>query len=101
MVDVSTPTRPQDAGWYVSANHPIRVNKTNVLWILSVSEDGYVHDAQCVIYRGPQQEYQGREICFNYNEDALTIVNIDRRTMPRQLSRTTYNGATYTHQYAS
>ncbi|KAL2106629.1 hypothetical protein VUR80DRAFT_6441 [Thermomyces stellatus] len=78
MVDVSTPTRPQDAG--------------------CVSEDGYVHDAQCVIYRGPQQEYQGREICFNYNEDALTIVNIDRRTMPRQLSRTTYNGATYTHQ---
>lgn len=78
MVDVSTPTRPQDAG--------------------CVEEDGYVHDAQCVIYRGPQQAYQGREICFNYNEDALTIVNIDRRTMPSQLSRTTYNGATYTHQ---
>lgn len=78
MVDVSNPKRPQDAG--------------------CVSEDGYVHDAQCVIYRGPQQAYQGREICFNYNEDALTIVNIDRRTMPRQLSRTTYNGATYTHQ---
>lgn len=51
-----------------------------------------------MIYRGPQTAYQGREICFNYNEDALTIVNIDRRTMPSQLSRTTYNGATYTHQ---
>ncbi|KAI6253209.1 hypothetical protein MCOR19_010210 [Pyricularia oryzae] len=78
MVDVSNPRRPQDAG--------------------CVSSDGYVHDAQCVIYRGPQQAYQGREICFNFNEDALTIVDISRRTMPRQLSRTTYNGATYTHQ---
>ncbi|CAH0051354.1 unnamed protein product [Clonostachys solani] len=78
MIDVSNPERPQDAG--------------------CVAEDGYVHDAQCVIYRGPQTAYQGKEICFNFNEDALTIVNIDRRTMPRQLSRTTYNGATYTHQ---
>ena len=78
MIDVSNPRRPQDAG--------------------CVSSDGYVHDAQCVIYRGPHASYQGREICFNYNEDALTIVNIDRRTMPRQISRTTYNGATYTHQ---
>ncbi|KIL87275.1 hypothetical protein FAVG1_09833 [Fusarium avenaceum] len=78
MIDVSNPKRPQDAG--------------------CVASDGYVHDAQCVIYRGPQKAFQGREICFNYNEDALTIVDISRRTMPRQLSRTTYNGATYTHQ---
>lgn len=78
MVDVSNPRRPQDAG--------------------CVSSDGYVHDAQCVIYKGPQVAYQNKEICFNYNEDALTIVDINRRSMPRQLSRTTYNGATYTHQ---
>jgi choice-of-anchor B domain-containing protein len=78
MVDVSNPRRPQDAG--------------------CVSSDGYVHDAQCVIYKGPQVAYQNKEICFNYNEDALTIVDINRRSLPRQLSRTTYNGATYTHQ---
>ncbi|KXJ88959.1 hypothetical protein Micbo1qcDRAFT_137482 [Microdochium bolleyi] len=78
MIDVSNPRRPQDAG--------------------CVSSDGYVHDAQCVIYRGPMSAYQNKEICFNFNEDALTIVDITRRTMPRQLSRTTYNGATYTHQ---
>ncbi|KAI6778455.1 uncharacterized protein J7T54_005361 [Emericellopsis cladophorae] len=47
FVDVSNPARPQDAG--------------------CLSDDGYVHDAQLVIYNGP-----------------------DRRT--------TYNGATYTHQ---
>ncbi|KAJ1327074.1 choice-of-anchor B family protein [Microdochium nivale] len=78
MIDVSNPRRPQDAG--------------------CVSNDGYVHDAQCVIYRGPMSAYQGREVCFNFNEDALTIVDISRRATPRQLSRTTYTGATYTHQ---
>jgi hypothetical protein len=37
------------------------------------SNDGYVHDAQCLIYRGPDSKYQGREICYGYNEDSLTI----------------------------
>jgi choice-of-anchor B domain-containing protein len=78
MIDVSNPRRPQDAG--------------------CVSSDGYVHDAQCVIYTGPMRDFQGREICFNYNEDALTIVDVTRRALPRQISRTTYKGATYTHQ---
>ncbi|KAF4126222.1 hypothetical protein GMORB2_1468 [Geosmithia morbida] len=78
MIDVSDPENPEDVG--------------------CVSDDGYVHDAQCVIYQGPHKEFQGQEICFNYNEDSLTIVNIDDREKPSQISRTTYNGATYTHQ---
>ncbi|KAK6833615.1 hypothetical protein PG987_008309 [Apiospora arundinis] len=78
MIDVFHPERPQDMG--------------------CVSSDGYVHDAQCVIYKGPQVAYQGREICFNYNEDALTIVDVTRKPTPVMLSRTTYKGATYTHQ---
>ncbi|KAH7376674.1 hypothetical protein B0T11DRAFT_304022 [Plectosphaerella cucumerina] len=78
MIDVSNPARPQDAG--------------------CVNQDGYVHDAQCVIYNGPMRQYHGKEICFNYNEDTLTIVDITRRALPVQLSRTTYVGATYTHQ---
>lgn len=37
------------------------------------SEDGYVHDAQCLIYKGPDWKYWGREICYGYNEDSLTM----------------------------
>jgi hypothetical protein len=37
------------------------------------SGDGYVHDAQCLIYRGPHTKYLGKEICYAYNEDSLTI----------------------------
>lgn len=35
--------------------------------------DGYVHDAQCLVYRGPDKKYYGRDICYGYNEDTLTI----------------------------
>lgn len=37
------------------------------------SGDGYVHDAQCLVYRGPDTAYVGRDICYGYNEDTLTM----------------------------
>ncbi|KAL4804063.1 hypothetical protein BDV18DRAFT_143747 [Aspergillus unguis] len=78
MIDVSDPSNPVSPG--------------------CASEDGYVHDAQCVIYKGPDEAYIGQEICFNYNEDTLTIVDITDRENPIQISKTPYVGASYTHQ---
>ena len=78
MIDVSDPLNPVFDGCY--------------------SEDGYSHDIECVIYRGPDSRYQGREICFGYNENTLTIVDIDDRSNPVQLSRTSYAEYYYTHQ---
>ncbi|KAF2492267.1 hypothetical protein BU16DRAFT_108595 [Lophium mytilinum] len=62
------------------------------------SEDGYVHDAQCVVYKGPDTQYNGREICYGYNEDSLTIYDMTDKKAPTILSRTSYQGASYTHQ---
>lgn len=28
------------------------------------SADGYTHDAQCLIYHGPMEEFEGKEICY-------------------------------------
>jgi choice-of-anchor B domain-containing protein len=78
MVNVQNPRSPTNAG--------------------CVSNDGYVHENQCVVYQGPDTTYRNREICFNYNEDTLTIVDVTVKSAPRQLSRTTYTGARYTHQ---
>ena len=36
-------------------------------------QDLYVHDAQCIVYRGPDSRYDGRDICYGYNEDSLTM----------------------------
>ncbi len=78
MVKIKKPRAPKFAGCY--------------------SGDGYTHDAQCVVYRGPDSEHSGSEICFNANEDTLTIVDVTDKGNPRMLSRTSYSGVVYTHQ---
>lgn len=78
IIDVRNPARPAFAGCF--------------------DADGYTHDAQCVTYRGPDETYRNREICFNSNEDTLTIVDVTDKNAPRQLSRTTYPNSGYTHQ---
>src|SRR5919106_2009052 len=78
MIDIREPQDPKFAG--------------------CVSEDGYTHDTQCVNYRGPDQRFGGREICFGSNEDTLTIVDVTDKEAPAQLSRTGYDTAAYTHQ---
>ena len=81
MVNISNVSNPQFAGCY--------------------SADGYTHDAQCVVYTGPDTDYTGgspREICFNYNEDTLTIVDVTDKSDPQLISRRGYTGRGYTHQ---
>ncbi len=78
MVDIGNPTAPVFAGCF--------------------SSDGYTHDTQCVVYQGPDTAHQGSEICFNSNEDTLTIVDVENKAAPVQLARKTYTGSAYTHQ---
>lgn len=78
MVNVQNPKVPVNAG--------------------CVSNDGYVHENQCVVYHGPDTAYTNHEICFNYNVDTLTIVDVTNKAAPVQLSRTGYVGVGYTHQ---
>jgi choice-of-anchor B domain-containing protein len=61
-------------------------------------DDGYTHDTQCVIYNGPDDEHDGKEICFASNEDTLTVVDVSDKGNPDQISRTGYTGSGYTHQ---
>lgn len=78
IVNIQNPATPTNAGCF--------------------SSDGYTHDTQCVIYTGPDTTYQGHEICFNSNEDTVTIVDVTNKAAPAQLSRTPYPGSGYTHQ---
>ncbi|PVH76875.1 hypothetical protein DL98DRAFT_574162 [Cadophora sp. DSE1049] len=61
-------------------------------------QDGYVHDAQCLVYHGPDTKYEGRDICYGYNEDTLTIYDVTDKKASKVISRTSYEGASYTHQ---
>jgi choice-of-anchor B domain-containing protein len=62
--------------------------------------DGYVHDAECLVYRGPDKRYQGRDICYGYNEDTLTIYDVTNKVgnVTNIISITSYPGAEYVHQ---
>jgi choice-of-anchor B domain-containing protein len=78
MVDIRLPKEPAFAG--------------------CVDEDGYTHDTQAVIYRGPDARYVNHEILFSSNEDTLTVVDVTDKANPVQLARVPYEGAAYTHQ---
>ncbi|EPQ29607.1 uncharacterized protein PFL1_02826 [Pseudozyma flocculosa PF-1] len=78
FVDVSNPLSPKDLGCY--------------------GGDGYTHDAQCVTYNGPDTAYKGKEVCFAYNEDTLTILDVSDKRNVKLISRTPYRGSAYTHQ---
>lgn len=78
MIDISDPLHPTFAGCF--------------------DADGYTHDAQCVIYHGPDPDYRGHEICFNSNEDTITIVDVTDKQNPIQISRFTYPNVGYVHQ---
>ena len=61
-------------------------------------DDGYTHDSHCRIYQGPDKDHRGGEICFNANEDTVTIYDMTAKVNPTRLARVTYENATYTHQ---
>merc|ERR1719221_1121244 len=60
--------------------------------------DGYTHDAQCVTYHGPDADFVGHEICFAFNEDTVTIMDVTDANNVRLLSKTGYPNSQYTHQ---
>jgi len=59
---------------------------------------GYTHDAQCVVYHGPDPDHQGREICFGSNETALSIADVTDKSNPVAISSANYPNVGYVHQ---
>lgn len=62
------------------------------------SDDNYCHDAQVVIYDGPDADYTGREIFFGSNEDRVSIVDVTDKNNPQDISNGFYGSVEYTHQ---
>jgi len=59
---------------------------------------GYTHDAQCVTYRGPDEEHDSKEICFGSNETAFSIADVTDPANTEALGLATYPDVAYTHQ---
>ena len=59
---------------------------------------GYTHDAQCLVYGGPDADYAGRELCFAANEDVVTVFDVTDKGDVRIVSQGEYPLDAYTHQ---
>ncbi len=85
MVDIREPTKPTFAGCYADVS-------------TGLQRTGYIHDAQCVNYRGPDTRYHGREICFNASETAVGIADVTDKASPKPLAVAAYPNTSYAHQ---
>ncbi len=56
------------------------------------------HDTQCVNYIGPDERYQGHEICFSSNGQAFSIGDVTDKRNPTPIALATYPNLAYTHQ---
>ena len=80
MINIQNPKEPTFAGCF---SHP---------------NAGGTHDAQCVVYRGPDSDYSGREICLNSNGSSFIIADVTDKSNPKTLAHVTYPNLAYTHQ---
>ena len=97
----------EDSGYayVIGANQanggPLFINLTNPLnpfMIGSYSGSGYTHDAQIIIYDGPDTDHIGKEIFFGSNEDKVVIVDVTDKLNPQLISDVSYSNVVYTHQ---
>lgn len=84
MVDIREPTAPAFAGCYTDTHGLIFPGRT--------------HDAQCVVYRGPDEDHRGKQLCFASNETALRIVDVTDKAAPVPISAADYPARAYIHQ---
>lgn len=85
MINIEEPANPEFVGCFADTNTGRRGT-------------GYSHDAQCVIYHGPDTEHQGKEICLGSNETAFSIADVTDKENPVAISVATYPKVAYSHQ---
>ena len=60
--------------------------------------DGYVHDGQFIIYKGPDSDYYGKEIALTCNETALGIADVTDKSNLKIISKYESSDFKYVHQ---
>jgi choice-of-anchor B domain-containing protein len=62
------------------------------------NSDSYTHDIQCVMYKGPDKRYTGREICMAANEQTVSIQDVTDKKNIKIIAQADYPTPGYTHQ---
>jgi choice-of-anchor B domain-containing protein len=91
----------EDAQGCIPSVHMLDIrDPLNPTFVGCYEDDGYVHDAHCVMYEGPDTRFTDREICImsSPNPHTVTIVDVSDKDSPETLSVTTYPNPAYSHQ---
>jgi len=71
MIDIHVPTAPVFAGCGLDST--MEKSKT------------YIHDAQCVVYHGPDRRYKGRQLCIGAGAVGIQIIDVTDKRAPKRL----------------
>ena len=85
MIDIRDPQGPSFAGCFQHEGTGRRGT-------------GGSHDAMCIIYAGPDEDYTGSELCFGSNETAISIADVTDKSNPVPIAQATYPNVAYAHQ---
>lgn len=99
VIDIRKPLEPTfltcvDKGIF----DPVGLGASGAVSMGAFHGEDYTHDVQCVQYDGPDERYQGHEICVASNADTVNIVDMTDKANPVQISVKNYNGLGYVHQ---
>lgn len=90
IIDINNPTQPAFAGCFFDAQTEIDNGFSAGV--------GYIHDAQCVIYDGPDSDHRGKELCFSSAEGALVISDVTDKNSPLTIGFSGASQMQYSHQ---
>ena len=78
FIDISDPLNPVHVGGFAS--------------------EGYSHDAQVIVYDGPDSDYAGREIYFGSHASHVSVIDVTDKNNPQVINSFQYPSTGYTHQ---
>jgi len=73
-------------------------NPTSPILEGGFGDTGYCHDAQAVIYNGPDSDHVGKEIIIGSNAQHVDIIDVSDKSNPILISTIVYENVHYTHQ---
>lgn len=88
-----------DGASFAGGPHFVNIqDPTNPIASGGYADRGETHDAQIVIYDGPDTDYTGQEILFGSNYNEVVILNVTDKSNPILISTIDYNNVNTTHQ---
>ena len=78
--------------------HMINVEDPRNPEFVGCAPTGGTHDTQCVTYQGPDERYQGRELCLNSNGRTFQIQDVTDKDNPVTVGSGSSPNPAYIHQ---